>query len=165
MIISILLASVVLADEPQACQFDKPISMSELKEAMMTCVLPLGSVITLRVEEVSAAAANPGIGFKPNDSSLTDNGKATLDGIASILSIRKKMGIKVVGYADDDEQGDLLDLSLRRAIVASEYLQSKGIEPSRISVEAAGSESPVDIADTAEAHARNRRVEFVVSAR
>ena len=166
MILLILLASIVFADEPQVCQFDEPVSLAELKDAMKTCVLPAGSVITLRVEEEEAASVpDPGIGFRPNDSSLTDNGKLTLDGIASILSIRKKMSIKVVGYADDKEQGDLLDLSLRRAIVASEYLQSKGIEAIRISVEAAGPSNPADIADSAEAHARNRRVEFVVSAR
>ena len=74
------------------------------------------------------------------------------------------MNIKVVGYADRSEQGDLLDLSLRRAQVASDYLVKKGIDVKRISIEAAGADKPIDATDTAEGHARNRRVEFVLSA-
>jgi len=138
--------------------------MGELREAMKTCVLPVGSVITLRVEEVTPAETQPGIGFHSNDSALTDGGKQTIDGVATIMSLRKQLSIKVVGYADSAEQGDLLDLSLRRAQVTGAYLVSEGIDPARITVEAAGADGRIDSHDTAEGHARNRRVEFVVSA-
>lgn len=159
-----LLAGLAVAEEPEACQFEKPVSITELKEAMKTCVLPVGSVVTVQIEEVESAETRPGIGFHSNDSALTTNGKSTLDGVASVLTIRKKMSIKVVGYADGQEQGDLLDLSLRRAQVASDYLISKGVDSTRITIEAAGADKPIDASDTAEGHARNRRVEFVVSA-
>lgn len=159
-----LLAGLAVAEEPEACRFEKPVSITELKEAMKTCVLPVGSVVTVQIEEVESAETRPGIGFHSNDSSLTTNGKSTLDGVATVLTIRKKMSIKVVGYADGQEQGDLLDLSLRRAQVASDYLISKGVDSTRITIEAAGADKPIDASDTAEGHARNRRVEFVVSA-
>ena len=155
---------MALAEEPVPCHFEKPVTITELNEAMNSCVLPLGSVITIQIEEVEPASPKPGIGFHSNDSALTDNGKSTLDGVASVLTIRKKMNIKVVGYADSLEQGDLLDLSLRRAQVAASYLVKKGIDLTRITVEAAGADRPIDATDTAEGHARNRRVEFVVSA-
>ena len=158
-----LLIGRVLAEEPEVCHFEKPITVTELSEAMRSCILPVGSVITFRIEETVSAETKPGIGFHSNDSSLTQNGKTTLDGVASVLAIRKKMNIKVVGYADGKEQGDLLDLSLRRAQVTADYLRSKGVNSSRISIEAAGADKLIDASDTAEGHARNRRVEFVVS--
>jgi len=158
-----LLIGQVLAEEPEVCHFEKPITVTELNEAMRSCILPVGSVISFQIEETVSAETKPGIGFYSNDSALTQNSKTTLDGVASVLAIRKKMNIKVVGYADGKEQGDLLDLSLRRAQVASDYLRSKGIDAVRISIEAAGADRPIDSSDTAEGHARNRRVEFVVS--
>lgn len=159
----LLLTCLAMAAEPEPCHFEKPVSATELGEAMRDCILPVGSVITVQVEEVTPTEKKPGIGFYSNDSALTSNGQSTLDGVASVLVIRKKMNIKVVGYADGHEQGDLLDLSLRRAQAAAAYLQKKGIDQARITVEAAGADRPVDTTDTAEGHARNRRVEFVVS--
>ncbi len=158
-----LLAGIALADEPEVCHFEKPVTVTELREEMQTCVLPVGSVITIQIEESLPQEKKSGIGFHGNDSALTSNGQATLDGVASLLILRKKMNIRVVGYADGQEQGDLLDLSLRRAQRAAEYLIQMGIDPARISVEAAGADKPVDTTDTAEGHSRNRRVEFVVS--
>ena len=149
-------------DEP--CHFDEPISIVTLKEATKTCYLEEGTTIRVWIEDVDPPQPKPGIGFHSNDSSLTDNSKQTLDGISAILSTRKKMIIKIVGYADSNEQGDLLDLSLRRAQAASAYLTEKGIDPTRIHVEAAGAEAPVDVSGSTEGRARNRRVEFVVSA-
>ena len=160
----LLLIGLAFAEDPEVCHFDAPVSISELRESMKTCLLPVGSQITVQVEEITPTEEKPGIGFLSNDSALTTNGKQTLDGVASILTIRKRMNIKVVGYSDPAEQGDLLDLSLRRAQVATRYLIEKGIDPARISVEAAGAEKRIDFTDTAEGHARNRRVEFVVSA-
>ena len=126
-----LLVGRVLAQEPDPCHFEKPVSVDELHEAMKTCQLPVGSVVSVSIEEVTTTEAKPGIGFHSNDSALNDSGKSTLDGVASVLMIRKKMNIKVVGYADRSEQGDLLDLSLRRAQVASDYLVKKGIDVKR----------------------------------
>jgi len=159
-----LLVGRVLAQEPDPCHFEKPVSIGELHDAMMTCQLPVGSVISVSVEEVTPTESKPGIGFHSNDSALNDSGKSALDVVAAVLMIRKKMNIKVIGYADRSEQGDLLDLSLRRAQVASGYLVTKGIDMKRVSIEAAGADKPIDTTDTAEGHARNRRVEFVLSA-
>jgi outer membrane protein OmpA-like peptidoglycan-associated protein len=160
----LLLACLARAQEPEPCHFDKAVSATELKDAMVTCFLPVGSEISVRVEEVTPVETHPGIGFHGNDSALTDNGRQTLDSVAAILTIRKKLSIKIVGYADGTETGDLLDLSLRRAQSAAKYLETKGISSDRISIEAAGADKLIDVNDTAEGHARNRRVEFVLSA-
>jgi len=158
-----LLVALALADDTEICKVERPVSMDELKTIMKVCTIPVGTRITIYIEESVAQEQRPGIGFHSNDSALTPNSKETLDGIASVLTIRKKMNIKVIGYSDGQEKGDLLDLSLRRAQAAADYLVEKGIEAARVSVEAAGAESPIDTTDTAEARARNRRVEFIVS--
>ena len=160
----LLLASAVLAQEQEPCYFDHPISIVELREALKTCYLQTGTSIRMQIVELPPNETKPGIGFHSNDSALTAGGKETLDGVATVLALRKKMSIVIVGYADGAEQGDLLDLSLRRAEVAADYLVSKGIERARVTVQASGAENPVDVTGSAEGRARNRRVEFVVSA-
>ena len=160
----LLLASLAWAQDSEPCYFDRPISIIELKEALKTCYLPTGTSIRMQIVELPPNETKPGIGFHSNDSALTSGGKETLDGVATVLSLRKKMSITIVGYADGSEQGDLLDLSLRRAQVAADYLVSKGIEKERVTVRASGAENPVDVTGSAEGRARNRRVEFVVSA-
>ncbi len=159
-----MLSCLAFAQEPETCHFDKAVTATELRDAMATCVLPVGSTISVRVEEVPPVETRPGIGFHSNDSALTSNGCQTLDSVAAVLKIRKKLSIKVVGYADGKETGDLLDLSLRRAQSAAKYLEATGIDPARINIEAAGADKLIDASDTAEGHARNRRVEFVLSA-
>jgi|LakMenE01Jun11ns_1017448.scaffolds.fasta_scaffold9903267_4 outer membrane protein OmpA-like peptidoglycan-associated protein len=158
-----LLASLALADDTDLCKVDRPVSIDEFKTIMNVCIVPVGTRITVQVEEVEAQVQKPGIGFRPNDTALNSNGKSTLDGVAGLLSVRKKLYVKVVGYADPQEQGDLVDLSYRRAEVAAKYIVDKGIDPARVIIEAGGVESLIDHTDTADGRARNRRVEFVVS--
>jgi len=160
----LLLSGFLFAQEPDPCHFEQPVSITDLKDAMKECYLPTGTQITVQVIEVDPESPKSGIGFYSNDSALTSGGKQTLDGLASILAVRKSLTIKVVGYADGAEQGDLLDLSLRRAQVAQSYLISVGVDGSRIAVEAGGADNPVDSSGTSEGRARNRRVEFVMSA-
>ena len=159
-----LLASLALADDTDLCKVDRPVTMDEFKTIMNVCIIPVGTRITIRIEEPEAQVQKPGIGFRPNDIVLNQNGKETLDGVAGLLSARKKLYVKVVGYADPEEQGDLVGLSYRRAEAAAKYIMEKGIDPTRVIIEAGGVENLIDHTDTAEGHARNRRVEFVVSA-
>ena len=159
-----LLFPFALANEFEVCQVSRPVSMPELREIFEHCIIPEGTRITIYVEEVDPQPPRPGIGFKPNDIELNQNGKTTLDGLVAVLSSRKKMTVRVVGYADTDEQGDLVDLSFRRAEVAANYLIAAGIEQSRVFVEAGGADNRIDYSDTQEGHSRNRRVEFVISA-
>jgi hypothetical protein len=106
-----------------------------------------------------------GIGFKSGDSTLSQRGKATLDGVWVILNARPGFGIKVVGYADSSEAEikHPEDLSSERAQVAAKYLIEKGIAESRVKIEGAGDTNPLDTSGTPEGRALNRRVEFIVT--
>jgi outer membrane protein OmpA-like peptidoglycan-associated protein len=147
----------------ETCDVDQPISIAELREVLDSCFIPVGTLISIRTEEVDTQPQKPGIGFKSNDSELNQNGKDVLDGVASLMLIRSKLRINVVGYADSHESGDLLDLSYRRAEVATKYLIGKGVQPERIQTVAGGVEVIIDTTGTYEGQARNRRVEFVIS--
>jgi outer membrane protein OmpA-like peptidoglycan-associated protein len=165
LLLNILLLDIAHA-EPDQCRVDHPVSVEEMRAIFNFCTIPVGTTISVQVQEVDPVVTKPrpGIGFKPNDAELNQNGRETLDGVAGILSARKKLIVTVVGYADSQEQGDLLQISRMRAESAYKYITSKGIDPSRIHIEAGGTQNPVDESDTHDGHARNRRVEFVVSA-
>ncbi len=53
-----------------------------------------------------------------------------------------------------------LDLSLRRAQAAFDYLIDRGQDPERFEVKGYGEDVPLVSNDTAEGRARNRRIEF-----
>jgi len=146
----------------EVCDVDQPISIVELRDVLDSCLVPVGTRISIRVEEVDAQPQKPGIGFRSNDSALNENGKGVLDGVASLMAARSRLRINVVGYADSHETGDLLGLSYRRAESATKYLVEKGVEPGRIETVAGGVEVVIDATGTYEGQARNRRVEFVI---
>lgn len=153
------------ADEPESiCNADRPVSTAELRSIFEECVIPVGTRISVKIEEVDSQLPKPGVGFKPNDIELNQNGKDTLDSIVSLLLVRKRLQVRVVGYADPGEQGDLIGLSYRRAETAANYIISKGIDPTRVTIVAGGVEVLIDRSDTQDGRARNRRVEFIVSA-
>jgi OOP family OmpA-OmpF porin len=160
-----LISGAASADETESiCNVDRPISTTELRSIFEECEIPVGTRISMKVEEIDSQPPKPGVGFRPNDIELNQNGKDTLDSIVSLLLVRKKLQVKVVGYADTTEQGDLVGLSYRRAEVASQYIISKGIDPTRVTIVAGGVEVLIDHSGTQDGRARNRRVEFVLSA-
>lgn len=163
MLLILIISAIAGAGETSPCDVSKPITIEELRTVFDSCIIPIGTTVSISIEEMESQVQRPGIGFMPNDSSLTQNGKVTLDGVVRLLSARKKLYVKVVGYADSQEQGDLVGLSYRRADSAAKYIIEMGIDPSRVHAEAGGADNRIDFTDTPEGHARNRRVEFVIS--
>ncbi len=71
--------------------------------------------------------------------------------------------IEVQGHTD--EQGDdayNMDLSDRRAKAVVDYLVGKGVDEKRVTSQGYGETQPIDKRHTAEAWAKNRRVQFVI---
>ena len=71
--------------------------------------------------------------------------------------------IEIQGHTD--EQGDdayNMDLSDRRAKAVMAYLTDKGVDPKRVEAQGYGETVPVDKRHTAEAWAKNRRVQFMI---
>lgn len=96
--------------------------------------------------------------IKPED-------RPVLDAKAAIMRANPSVRIRISGHADERGSDEYnLVLGNKRALAAKRYLESKGIEGSRIDVTSLGEERPVDPASTEGAWAQNRRAEFEITA-
>jgi outer membrane protein OmpA-like peptidoglycan-associated protein len=100
------------------------------------------------------------IHFEAGSARLTNIAKAILDDVALRMKQEPRANAIVIGYTDTQENtGPNRDLDRRRAEAVRDYLVSRhGIDPSRIRIEARGTQDPVGDNTTAEGRLRNRRV-------
>lgn len=95
-------------------------------------------------------------------------GKAVLDKMVPALQSATEHRIEVEGYTDNVPIGHHLkyrfpsnwELSTARAAQVAEYLQKKGIDPSRLTAAGHGEYEPVASNDTPEGRQQNRRTEI-----
>ena len=91
--------------------------------------------------------------------------KAMLNAKVDIMKANAAVKIRIAG--NTDERGAAatnMKLGLTRANVVKQYLVSKGVAAARIETISYGKTRPIDPAHTAAAWAKNRRVEFEVTA-
>ncbi|MDG6777132.1 OmpA family protein [Thiomicrorhabdus sp. zzn3] len=122
---------------------------------------PAPAPVVEKVKEDAPAAFR---GFFENDSAeLKPEAKEELDVYADYMSRHPETNIKVTGHTDSAgtaayNQG----LSERRAAAVKTYLESKGIDGSRIETVGMGESAPVATNKTKAGRAENRRVEIEV---
>lgn len=101
--------------------------------------------------------------FETNKSTLLKESYASLDVLVNQLVSQKTMCIEIKGHTDNT--GDIIknqQLSENRAKAVFDYLISKNISKSRLSLRGLGGEEPIATNDTEEGRQKNRRVVFVV---
>ncbi len=117
-----------------------------------------------RARAVSAELATM-INFDYDQAAIRDADQGTLDRKASILSANPNVRIRISGHADERGSDEYnLALGNRRAAAAKRYLESKGVEASRVEVVSYGEERPMNPGTDEAAFAQNRRDEFEVTA-
>ena len=103
-----------------------------------------------------------GVNFHTDSAQLTDTAVNVLDGVASTLSQCDSAPISLSAHTDSvGAEAYNQDLSKRRAQSVLRYLESRGIDSSRITARAFGETQPIDSNDTAQGRSRNRRVELI----
>ena len=107
------------------------------------------------------------INFASGQTSVSSKGKEVLDGIVEQLMADSDAMIVVAGHADGTPvlRGGYRsnwDLSQARANSAAKYLESKGIDASRIESVGKGHSDPVAPQNTSAGRAMNRRVEVIL---
>ena len=107
------------------------------------------------------------IQFASGQTSVSSKGKELLDGIVEQLMADSDAKIMVVGHADGTPvlRGSYRsnwDLSQARANSAAKYLESKGIDASRMESVGKGHADPVAPQNTSAGRAMNRRVEVIL---
>lgn len=86
-----------------------------------------------------------------------------LDNLVAMLKRFPNKKILVEGHTDNVGDAALnLKLSEERAKTVVDYLVQKGISSSRLTYQGFGGTRPITNEDTAEAHAKNRRVAFII---
>lgn len=101
--------------------------------------------------------------FAVNEATLSDQAKVILDAQVVWLNQYPERAITVEGHADEQGTREYnLALSARRAAAVQNYMVSKGLLASRISVIPYGKERPLEICSTESCWSKNRRAVTVV---
>jgi peptidoglycan-associated lipoprotein len=107
---------------------------------------------------------NP-IGFDFDATTLSDDARERLRGIAEHMKAQPGTRLRIVGPADERGTSDYnLSLGDARARAALEYLVKLGVEKQRITVLSRGEEDPRARGHDEDAWRQNRRDEFELSA-
>jgi len=102
--------------------------------------------------------------FLVDQSTLTAQGKATLDGQATWLLANTDYSAIIEGHADEQGTREYnLGLGAKRANSAREYLVSRGVAGNRVKTVSYGKERPIEICSEESCYEKNRRAVTVLS--
>jgi peptidoglycan-associated lipoprotein len=104
--------------------------------------------------------------FNFNSSSLSDSTRSALQANADFLKANTGVEIQIEGHAD--ERGGVqynLALGEQRGATVKRYLVSMGVSSSRITTISFGKERPIAFGHSENSWSRNRRANFVVTAK
>ncbi len=104
--------------------------------------------------------------FDFNSAGLSNATKDALNNNAQFLKAHPSVKVQVEGHAD--ERGSVqfnLALGEKRAKSVREYLAGQGIEASRVSTISLGKEKPLSFGHDEESWSKNRRANFVITAK
>ena len=131
-------ASEVCARSSISCVFRKGDESSRTRGFTRSLPRPIG---VRERETVRAFLTRVTFGFE--GFRLRAAARQVLDGLAKSLK-SPRQSVWIVGHVEPTESVDQDDLSLLRAREIANYLQQKGIDPSRMTVEGVGASEPSD---------------------
>ena len=103
--------------------------------------------------------------FMVDQSTLTDEGRMTLNGQAQWLMTNADYAATIEGHADEQGTREYnLALGARRANTVREYLISQGVSSARLKTVSYGKERPIEICSEEACYAKNRRAVTVIAA-
>ena len=162
-ILLLLLSGIIVAscslskNAAQKVVDQKVTALSGLKGAIVESVTLEDGLKALKVTFES------GILFGFNQTTISDEAKASLDELVECISDLPESRIRVYGHTDNVGTHEAnLTVSTRRANEVSKYLQTKGIAADRITTKGLSYDNPVADNSTEEGRAKNRRVEIYV---
>jgi len=119
----------------------------------------------IRVEEGIVVEFSSAVLFGFDKSGLTNDSKNSLDKLVTVLGGYPDTDIEIQGHTDSKGSNAYnQNLSVERASAVSNYLVSKNIQRSRLTVVGYGESLPKYLNDTEAGRTENRRVEFLIAA-
>jgi len=126
--------------------------------------VPQGGASDPRSAEYFQQTVGDRVLFEVDQSNLTPEGRATLDGQSNWLLTNTDYQAVIEGHADEQGTREYnLALGARRANAAREYLISRGVAASRLRVISYGKERPIEICSEEACYAKNRRAVTVLA--
>ncbi len=114
-----------------------------------------------RSPAVATTASIGSVYFTTGSAALTADDQATLSKAADSMKQNAAMRLRVQGYTDSTgDAAQNVALSNQRSAAVQQYLASKGVDQSRLSLEGFGQANPADSNGTSDGKANNRRVEL-----
>jgi outer membrane protein OmpA-like peptidoglycan-associated protein len=103
------------------------------------------------------------ISFDTGRADIKPSFRPVLDNFAQTMAANPGATVQIVGHTDSTGSAATNDaLSRERALATRDYLTTRGVAPTRISIDGRGSREPVADNSTDAGRARNRRVELFV---
>jgi len=124
-----------------------------------------GAEVERAGEGIKITLGENSVNFDLNKATLTSTAKANLDKIIKVFNEYPDTYIYIFGYTDSSGSDEYnLNLSEQRAASVKTYLSGKGISGSRVVTMGKGEADPIESNDTKAGQAKNRRVEFAITA-
>lgn len=111
-----------------------------------------------------SATVGDTVNFLVDQSTLSDQGRATLAGQAQWLNSHPNYAAIIEGHADEQGTREYnLALGARRANSVQQYLISQGVSSARLRTVSYGKERPLAVCSTEDCYFKNRRAVTVIS--
>jgi outer membrane protein OmpA-like peptidoglycan-associated protein len=118
-----------------------------------------------RVGEGIVVEFSSNVLFGFDKSEVSPEAKSNLDKLVTVLETYPDTNIEIQGHTDSQGSKSYnQSLSERRAFAVNSYLQSKGLDKSRMTIVGFGETAPKYGNDTESGRDQNRRVEFLITA-
>ena len=127
---------------------------------------PKGTPVDKRGCEIKGDYVLKGVNFESNSDRLRPGATTILDEVVATLLKYPEVEFEIQGHTDSDGSAAYNEsLSQRRAQTVHDYLASKGVDESRMTVRGYGESQPIADNATAAGKAQNRRVVLSVEER
>ncbi len=134
--------------------FKKPGTFNDDVKLQPIQVAPIQENVTITLNNIF---------FDFDKSALKSESFPELNRIVTMMNEKTGMQVEIAGHTDQTGPEDYnMGLSERRAKSVTTYLIEKGITKERISVLFFGETKPIDLTNTKDGNAKNRRVEFKI---
>lgn len=136
----------------------------EQKRQMEEATAGTGVAVTQTADNQLKLDIPSDISFDVNRADIKPNFRAILDTFATGLSNNPSSNVTIIGHTDSSGSDAINNpLSLNRAASVRDYLVTRGVASSRVTIDGRGSREPLVANDTPANRAKNRRVEIYVA--
>lgn len=140
--------------------------MEDKKRQMERATAGTGAVVTQTADQQLQLTIPSDISFVSGRHDIQPRLMPILDQFAQGLNQQTSMEVRIVGHTDNTGSDAVnLPLSVNRAQSARDYLVSRGVATSRITIDGRGASEPIADNRTESGRARNRRIDIFLAER